>query len=103
MTAHSRQWPDGPDNTASDSLLTRIVEEIAAERGVDPLDVQPLQEDVAVEAVVELVVSTMQPNPDQMRISLKAEEQLVSVLGDGSVELSSLVRAAAETEDVRTE
>ncbi|WP_424004922.1 HalOD1 output domain-containing protein (plasmid) [Haloarcula salina] len=70
----------------SDSLLVSITDQLATARGVDPLDLPPLNEYVDVEALTTLVDSTSDGR-GHSRVTFRVEQYEVRVAGDGTAEV----------------
>lgn len=79
---------DSPPDTRDRSVLFAIVEELAAARDADPLDLPPLQDYVDTDALVSLVGTRTDAERNavhQLRFRVGYHE--VSVTGDGHVEV----------------
>lgn len=104
MTTQSPQVSARTTNDCDqDALLLRIVDEIAAARGVEPLDVPPLHESVDVDALTGLVESSSPTHPTGMTVSFRIEDLVVFVFGDGSIDVEQRVDTTADAEALAVE
>ena len=76
-----------PQAGIDESLTFEIVQAIATEYGIDPLEMRPLQEHVDIEALDQLIQSASTAR--HIMISFQYEEHVVQVSGDGTVDVSS--------------
>jgi hypothetical protein len=81
-----------PELAKDDELYAcAICEALAAERGVDPLDLPPLQEHVDMDALVTLLDSS---DGADTQVTFTHEGDTVTVWADGTVDVSVLSAGA---------
>jgi hypothetical protein len=82
---------DSPTDTRDRSVLFAIVEELAAARDADPLDLPPLQDYVDTDALVSLVGTRTAAERNAVhQLRFRVGHHEVSVTGDGRVEVADL-------------
>src|SRR6056297_3597792 len=62
-----------------------VVEAIAEDRGIDPLDVEPLWNAVDSEALDRLFANSATTDGGQLSVSFRFDDRLVTVDGDGTI------------------
>jgi hypothetical protein len=87
MMHNTREDEVTPQAGTDESLTFEIVQAIATECGIDPLEMRPLQEHVDLEALDQLLQSASTAR--HIMISFQYEEHVVQVNGDGTVDVSS--------------
>ena len=87
MMHNTREDGVTPLAGVDESLTFEIVQAIANECGIDPLEMRPLQGHVDLEALDQLFQSAS--NARHITISFQYEEHVVQVSGDGTVDVSS--------------
>ena len=77
--------PVGTASRSADSLVVDIVERLAAARGVDPLDLPPLNDYIDVDALATLFQSASEGGELFGAIRFQVEDHEVRVYHDGTI------------------
>lgn len=99
MSYISARTKDHPE-TDREALIVDIVRTIADTKGVDPLDLPPLNEYVDVDALVTLVESANRGEPSRIAITFRYEGYDIEIQSDGTVDVTSLASTRASIEGV---